>query len=91
MVASRPEGDDELVVLHGDYCVPNVILDAAPSPATSTSDVRGRRTPPRLAIAARSIADNFGGHAVGLFVDAYGLERPDLARLDFFVMLDEFF
>jgi aminoglycoside 3'-phosphotransferase II len=92
MVASRPEGDDELVVLHGDYCVPNVILDEGA--ITGYVDLGRSGIGERhrdVAIAARSIADNFGGHAVGLFVDAYGLERPDLARLDFFVMLDEFF
>jgi aminoglycoside 3'-phosphotransferase II len=92
MVASRVPGDDDLVVLHGDYCVPNVVL--ADRAITGYLDVGRAGVGDRhrdLGIACRSIAHNFGGHAVGVFVDAYGIDRPDLARLDFFVMLDEFF
>lgn len=84
--------DDDLVVLHGDYCAPNVMLhDGA---ITGYIDLGRSGVGDRhrdLAIASRSIAYNFGSHAVGLFLDAYGIERPDLARIDFFVMLDEFF
>jgi aminoglycoside 3'-phosphotransferase II len=92
LVASRPAGDDDLVVLHGDYCVPNVIVDGGV--LSGYVDVGRAGVGDRhrdLGIAARSIAQNFGGHAVGAFMDAYGVDRPDLARLDFFVMLDEFF
>ena len=92
MVESRPGGDDALVVIHGDYCVPNVIVDAGSVSGyvdLGRSGVGDRHRD--LGIAARSVAQNFGGHAVPVFVDAYGLEQPDLARLDFFIMLDEFF
>lgn len=92
MIESRPGGDDDLVVLHGDYCVPNVIVDAGSVSGFVDLGRAGVGDRHRdLGIAARSIAQNFGGHAVPVFIDAYGLEHPDLARLDFFVMLDEFF
>lgn len=92
MAESRPGGDDELVVIHGDYCVPNVIVDAGSVSGFVDLGRAGVGDRHRdLGIAARSVAHNFGGHAVPVFVDAYGLEQPDLARLDFFIMLDEFF
>lgn len=91
VLASVPEGDADLVVLHGDYCVPNVILSEGSISGYVDLGRAGVGDRHRdLGIAARSIAHNFGGHAVGPFVDAYGIE-PDLARLDFFVMLDELF
>ncbi|MDZ7678075.1 MAG: APH(3') family aminoglycoside O-phosphotransferase [Acidimicrobiales bacterium] len=92
MIDSVPGGDDDTVVLHGDYCVPNVILeDGAISGYVDLGRVGVGDRHRDLGIAARSIANNFGGHAVGPFLDAYGIDQPDLARLDFFVMLDEFF
>lgn len=92
MLASGVPGDDDLVVLHGDFCVPNVIIhQGAVSGLVDLGRCGVGDRHRDLGIAARSIARNFGGHAVGLFLDAYGIERPDLGRLDFFVMLDEFF
>ena len=92
LVASIPPDTDDLVVLHGDYCVPNVILERGA--ITGHVDVGRAGVGDRhrdLGIACRSIAHNFGGGSVGPFVEAYGFEPLDLARLDFFVMLDEFF
>jgi aminoglycoside phosphotransferase len=92
MVASEVQVDDDLVVLHGDYCVPNVVVHQGSVHGyldVGRAGVGDRHRD--LAIACRSVAHNFGGHAVGLFLDGYGIDRPDLARLDFFVMLDEFF
>lgn len=92
VVDSVPAGGDDLVVLHGDYCVPNVILeDGVVSGYVDLGRVGVGDRHLDLGIAARSIANNFGGHGVGPFLDAYGIDQPDLARLDFFVMLDEFF
>jgi aminoglycoside phosphotransferase len=92
LLASRPSDPDDLVVLHGDYCVPNVIVDHGT--ISGYVDVGRCGVGHRhrdLAIGARSIARNFGGEGVGLFFDAYGIDEPRLAWLDFFVMLDEFF
>ena len=90
VVASRAPTDADLVVLHGDYCVPNVLItDGAISGYVDLGHAGVGDRHRDLAIACRSVAHNFGGHSVGLFLDAYGVDRPDLARLDFFVMLDE--
>lgn len=92
MLASGVPDDDDQVVLHGDFCAPNIILHQGELSGYVDLGRCGVGDRHRdLGIAARSIAYNFGGHAVGLFLDAYGIDRPDLARLDFFVMLDEFF
>jgi aminoglycoside phosphotransferase len=90
LVAAGVPSETDQVVLHGDYCVPNVLLDEGV--ITGYVDVGRAGVGDRhrdLAIACRSLAHNLGGHSVGSFLDAYGVERPDLARLDFFVMLDE--
>lgn len=92
MIATGIPDQDDQVVLHGDYCVPNVIINEGA--VSGFVDVGRCGVGDRhrdLGIAARSMAYNFGGPAVGLFLDSYGVERPDLARLDFYVMLDEFF
>jgi aminoglycoside phosphotransferase len=42
-----------------------------------------------LAVIARDLAARVSPHALGPFVDAYGIEAPDVRRLDFFVLLTE--
>ncbi|MGY6502171.1 MAG: APH(3') family aminoglycoside O-phosphotransferase [Acidimicrobiales bacterium] len=88
----RPADPDDLVVTHGDYCLPNLVLDRGR--ITGYLDVGRLGVGDRyrdVAVAARSVAYNLGAHAVGPFVDAYGIDWPDLARIDYFVMLDEMF
>ncbi len=41
-----------------------------------------------LAVLARSVATTLTPHLVPVLFDAYGLERPDLARLDWFQLID---
>lgn len=96
LLASRPMEQD-LVLTHGDFCLPNVILhaDAAAAPRVvglvdcGRAGVADRYQD--IALAMRSITDNFGGGSVPLFLDAYGLERVDQAKVDFFSLRDEFF
>jgi aminoglycoside phosphotransferase len=88
-----PEEPDDPVVTHGDYCLPNVVLRPDGSLAGLVDlgllGVGDRYRD--LGIGARSIAHNIGGGAVGAFIDGYGLDRPDLARLDAFVTIDDLF
>jgi aminoglycoside 3'-phosphotransferase II len=42
-----------------------------------------------LAVVARQLADHVSPHALGPFFDAYGIDRPDLPRLDLYLLLDE--
>ena len=89
--ATRPDNED-LVVAHGDYCLPNVILSADGAVAGFV-DVGRAGVADRyqdLALAARSIAYNFGDAYVGAFFAAYGID-PDPKRIAFYQLLDEFF
>lgn len=88
-----PDDPPDLVVTHGDYCLPNVVL-APDGSLAGLVDVGLLGVGDRyrdLGIGARSVARNLGGGAVGVFIEAYGVEHPDLARLDAFVMIDELF
>jgi aminoglycoside 3'-phosphotransferase-2 len=89
--ATRP-ADEDLVVTHGDYCLPNVILSADGEVAgfvdLGRAGVADRYRD--LALAARSIAYNFGDAYVAAFFAAYGID-PDPQRVAFYQLLDEFF
>jgi len=91
--AVAPDEPTDPVVTHGDYCLPNVILldDGSLSGVVDVGLLGVGDRYRDIGIGARSIAQNLGGAAVGAFVDGYGLDRPDLARLDAFVMIDELF
>ena len=88
-----PDDPADPVVTHGDYCLPNVVLtDEGELAGLVDLGLLGVGDRYRdIGIGARSIAANLGGPAVGPFVDGYGIDRPDLARIDAFVMLDELF
>ncbi|MDZ7733719.1 MAG: phosphotransferase [Acidimicrobiia bacterium] len=84
----RPVGDEDLVVTHGDYTLPNVLLDQ--HGVTGIVDWGRAGVADRyvdLADVSRSLVRNLGPDTLGPFLDAYGLEQPDLARLDFYVLL----
>jgi aminoglycoside phosphotransferase len=95
LVASRPVAED-LVFTHGDYCLPNVFIERQ---GLSTriggfvdwgrAGVADRYTD--LALAVRSLAYNFGTGHESLLWDACGLDAPDLAKIEFYQLLDEFF
>lgn len=93
VAASVPDEPTDPVVTHGDYCLPNVVLheDGTLSGLVDVGLLGVGDRYRDLGIGARSVARNLGGTAVGAFIDSYGLERPDLARLDAFVMIDELF
>lgn len=81
---------DQLVVAHGDYSMPNVIINEPELPGYVDVGLCGVGDPYLdLAIGAKSVALNLGGAAVGLFFEGYGIEWPELPRLDFFVNLQD--
>lgn len=88
----RPEDPPDLVLTHGDYCLPNVIFAGGQLSGVVDCGLVGVGDRYRdLGIGARSIAHNLGPGAVGPFFDAYGIDRPDLARVDAYVMIDDLF
>lgn len=93
LIATRPT-EQALVFVHGDYCLPNILIDPDRIVITGFIDwgSAGVSDPyVDLALAARSITRNLGAQWVVPFFAAYGLAKSDHARLAFFQLLDEFF
>jgi aminoglycoside 3'-phosphotransferase II len=89
---TQPAADD-LVVAHGDYCFPNIMLDPDSLALTGLIDLGRLGVADRfldLGIAARSIGRNLGPGWVTPFFEAYGLP-PDPVRIRYFQQIDEFF
>ncbi|HEY7938451.1 MAG TPA: aminoglycoside 3'-phosphotransferase [Acidimicrobiales bacterium] len=89
--ATVPEADQVLV--HGDFCVTNLLVDPASTKATGVLDWGRCGAGDRhldLAVTARSVVRNFGGEALPGFFGAYGESHPDPLRLEFYALLDEF-
>jgi aminoglycoside 3'-phosphotransferase II len=91
MLATRPDSESE-VLIHGDYCLPNVLI--AEGHLSGFVDVgrSGVGDPYRdLALIGRSLKRNFGSGWEPRFFSRYGLIDPDPLRMRFFRLLDEFF
>ncbi|MFC7330915.1 APH(3') family aminoglycoside O-phosphotransferase [Marinactinospora rubrisoli] len=96
--AGVPESED-LVVCHGDMCLPNVLVDPATLEWTGVVDVGRLGVADRhtdLALAGRSLADTdlnpaFGAPFARAFLEHYGGHLVSEERLAFFRLLDEFF
>lgn len=82
---------EDLVLTHGDYCLPNILLDSGK--LSGFIDLGRAGVADRyqdLALAARSLAHNFGDEWVPFLFECYGVE-PDPAKIAYFQLLDEFF
>jgi len=83
--------EPDIVLTHGDYCLPNVLIDGGRLSGFCDLGRLGAGDRYRdLALAARSLAYNWGAEHVPLLFEAYGLPQPDQRRLEFFRLLDEF-
>ena len=84
--STAPEGED-LVVCHGDYCPPNVLLEERS--VTGYVDLGELGVADRwwdVAVGAWSAAWNFGVKLEPLFFEGYGI-APDPARIRFYRLL----
>jgi aminoglycoside phosphotransferase len=102
LVDRRPRAEelelDDLVVCHGDACLPNFLVDPESLDVTGMIDVHRLGVADRhldLALATRSISDTtlnaaYGPAAAEALLAAYG-RTADPWRLDFYRLLDEFF
>lgn len=87
----RP-GFEDIVVTHGDPCLPNIIFDDDSFSGFVDCGRSGRADRYQdLALAHRSIERNFGRSLAEDFLRAYGLERVDTKKLSYYRLLDEFF
>jgi len=90
LLSTLPEPHD-LVVTHGDACLPNFMVDG--SNFTGFIDCGRLGVSDRyqdLALTARSIARNLGQAWVEPFFREYGV-KPDHRRVTFYSLLDELF
>jgi aminoglycoside phosphotransferase len=92
MVPSR----EDLVFVHGDFCLPNVLLsnDDGDIRVTGLVDCGRAGVGDRhqdLALAIRSLEYNFDADAVAPFLTAYAGPPIDSRTVEFFTILDEFF
>jgi aminoglycoside phosphotransferase len=102
MLEARPRAEKlevgDLVVCHGDACLPNFLVDPDTLEVTGMVDVGRIGVADRhldLALAVRSLSDTslnpaYGPQAAQAMLEAYGLPA-DPWRLDFYRLLDEFF
>lgn len=91
LISTRPLHED-LVVTHGDACMPNFL--ARDGRLTGLIDCGRLGVADRyqdLALAARSIARNYGRAFVPAFYAACGITEPDEQKLAWYALLDDFF
>ena len=85
---------EDLVVTHGDFCLPNVLITPTGDGSAGFVDVGRAGVGDRyqdLALAARSVVFNLGPEWVPRFFDAYGISHVDTDKVALFQLLDEFF
>lgn len=93
LIQARPAGED-LVFTHGDYCLPNIILDWDKAQISGFIDWERGGIADRyqdIALAARSLDYNFDQSWVPMLLEEYGLTAPDEEKMRFYRLLDEFF
>ncbi|MFN8191264.1 MAG: APH(3') family aminoglycoside O-phosphotransferase [Nocardioidaceae bacterium] len=88
----------DLVVCHGDACLPNLLLDPDTLAPTGVVDLGRLGTADRyldLALITRSMSTTdlnpqYGAEAAAALLAAYGVAEPDAFRLTYYRLLDEF-
>jgi aminoglycoside phosphotransferase len=92
LLALRPPVPEDRVLVHGDPTLDNTIV--AGDRVAGYVDVGRAGVADRyldLAIVARDLANRVSPHALGPFFAEYGIEAPDVGKVDFYLLLDEFF
>lgn len=87
----RP-ADEDLVFTHGDYCLPNIMIHQ--KEITGFIDLHRAGIADRykdIALAIRSIDSNIGPGYEQTFFKEYGLSEPDIDKIEYYMLLDEFF
>jgi aminoglycoside phosphotransferase len=95
LLAKRPARED-LVFVHGDYCLPNILLDPTSYEVTGFIDLGRAGIADRyhdLALAVRSLVRNWGAEYVPVLFEEYGFTKDEIdwGKIEFYKLLDEFF
>lgn len=92
---TRPATED-LVFTHGDYCLPNIILERGK--VSGFIDLGRAGIADRyadIALAVRSLTHNMqlpeSPQLVDLFLREYGLRQADVEKIAYYILLDELF
>ncbi|WP_332697075.1 APH(3') family aminoglycoside O-phosphotransferase [Halalkalibacter lacteus] len=83
---------EDLVFTHGDYCLPNIIIDEGKVSGFidwGRAGVSDRYQD--LALAIRSISYNFGREHIPIFLKEYGVKELDESKIFYYQLMDEFF
>lgn len=92
LLDKQPRQED-LVFAHGDYCMPNVILDG--ERVSGFIDLGSAGIADRyqdLALAVRSLRHNYRtDEYTSLFMTCYGLSDWDEEKIKYYILLDELF
>lgn len=91
LIRTRPAHED-LVVTHGDACLPNVIVSGEYVEGfidVGRAGIADRHVD--LALATRSLTHNYGAEYSDLFLDTYGRTFVDEHKLQYYRLLDELF
>ena len=90
LLSNRP-ADEDLVFTHGDYCLPNVMMDR--DEVSGFVDWGRAGVADRykdIALVVRSLERNTGEDLAAAFFEAYGLSSPDADKIEYYKLLDEF-
>ncbi|MEM9808205.1 MAG: APH(3') family aminoglycoside O-phosphotransferase, partial [Cyanobacteria bacterium P01_D01_bin.56] len=91
LVERRPTEQD-FVFTHGDYCMPNILLQGDRISGFIDLDRAGIADRYNdLAISSRSIAYNLGTDYEQRFFLAYGIDNVDEEKIEYYRMMDELF
>ncbi|MFC5528725.1 APH(3') family aminoglycoside O-phosphotransferase [Cohnella yongneupensis] len=92
LLEKRPTHED-LVFTHGDYCLPNIIIDG--NRIAGFIDLGRAGVADRyqdIALAIRSLRHNYGSDRYkSAFIEAYGIGELDEDKVDYYILLDELF
>ncbi|MFC5602764.1 APH(3') family aminoglycoside O-phosphotransferase [Sporosarcina koreensis] len=91
LVSKRPLRE-ELVFTHGDYCMPNIIVENQRVSGFIDWGRAGVADKYQdIALAIRSISSNFGKEFVPFFLAGYEIKDVDESKVDYYQLMDEFF